>query len=73
MGNVGKQLFFGPKSCPNITSPICNSTKPNVWKHILLSCTQHHIHVLQVKTHNKENTISMLYRLKHIIKPVEIA
>jgi hypothetical protein len=32
---------------------ICNSPEPDTWKHVLLSCTQPHIHPLRVKRHNK--------------------
>jgi hypothetical protein len=40
MGNVRKQLFFGPTLHPNITCTICNSPELDTWKHVLLSSTQ---------------------------------
>jgi hypothetical protein len=53
MGNTRKQLFFGPTLYPQITCSLCSSTKPDTWKHVLLSCTQQHLHALQIKLHNK--------------------
>jgi hypothetical protein len=53
MGNARKQLFFGPTLFPQITYSLCNSTEPNTWKHVLLSCTQQHLHALCIKRHNK--------------------
>jgi ribonuclease HI len=53
MGNARKQLFFGHQQYPSITCPICNSTEPDTWLHILLKCKQQHIHSLRVKRHNK--------------------
>jgi hypothetical protein len=53
MGNARKQLFFGPTLFPQITCFLCNSTEPDTWKHILLSCTQQNLHALHIKRHNK--------------------
>jgi hypothetical protein len=53
MGNVQKQLFFGPILYPSITCSICNSPEPDTWKHVLLSCHHPHIHALRIKRHNK--------------------
>jgi hypothetical protein len=53
MGNARKQLFFGPALFPSITCPICPSPDPDTWKHLLLSCTQQHIHTLCIQRHNK--------------------
>ena len=53
MGNACKQLFFGPTLFPHITCSLCHSPKPDTWKHVLLSCTQQHIHALRIKRHNK--------------------
>jgi ribonuclease HI len=53
MGNARKQLFFGPTLFPQITYSLCNSTEPDTWKHVLLSCTQQHLHALRIKRHNK--------------------
>jgi ribonuclease HI len=53
MGNARKQLFFGIERYPSITCPICNSTDPDTWFHVLLKCQQQHIHALIVKRHNK--------------------
>ena len=46
-------MFFGRQRYPSITCPICNSNEPNTWLHVLLTCNQQHIHILQVKRHNK--------------------
>jgi hypothetical protein len=53
MGNARKQLFFGPTLFPHITCSLCHSSEPDTWKHVLLSCTQQHIHALRIKRHNK--------------------
>jgi hypothetical protein len=53
MGNARKQLFFGPTLFPQITCSLWNSTEPDTWKHVLLSCTQQHLHALRIKRHNK--------------------
>ena len=53
MGNARKQLFFGHQRFPSITCPICTSTEPDTWLHVLLKCKQQHIHSLRVKRHNK--------------------
>ena len=53
MGNAKKQLFFGMVAFPPITCPICNTSDPNTWLHILLKCKHHHIHVIRTKRHNK--------------------
>ena len=53
MGNARKQLFFGIDRFPSITCPICASTDPDTWLHVLLKCQNHHIHSLIVKRHNK--------------------
>jgi hypothetical protein len=53
MGNARKQLVFGPTLFPHITCSICHSPEPDTWKHVLLSCTQQHIHALRIKRHNK--------------------
>ena len=53
MGNARKQLFFGIERFPSKTCPICNSLDPDTWLHVLLKCTNHHIHALQIKRHNK--------------------
>ena len=53
MGNAKKQLFFGRETYPSITCSICNSLEPDTWSHVLLNCTQSHIHALQTKRHNK--------------------
>jgi hypothetical protein len=53
MGNARKQLFFGREVFPSITCPICDSTDPDTWLHVLLKCKQHHIHALRTKRHNK--------------------
>jgi hypothetical protein len=56
MGNAHKQLFFGPILYPSITCPICNSLEIDTWPHVLLSCTNPHIHALRIKHHNKAVT-----------------
>ena len=53
MGHARKQLFFGIEAYPSITCPICNSTDPDTWFHVLLKCQQQHIHALITKRHNK--------------------
>ena len=53
MGNARKQLFFGRELYPSITCSICDSQDPDTWLHVLLKCTQHHIHALRTKRHNK--------------------
>ena len=53
MDNACKQLFLGPTLFPHITCSLCHSPKPDTWKHVLLSCTQYHIHALCIKRHNK--------------------
>jgi hypothetical protein len=53
MGNARKQLFFGPISFPSITCSICNSPDIDTWPHVLLCCTNPHIHALRIKRHNK--------------------
>jgi hypothetical protein len=49
MGDAKKQLFFGKQRNPTITCPICNSYEPDTWLHVLLTCSQQHIHSLHVK------------------------
>ena len=39
---------------PTITCSICNSHERDTQKNVLPSCTQHHIHALRTKRHNKE-------------------
>jgi hypothetical protein len=56
MDNAYKQLFFGPILYPSITCPICNSPEIDTWPHVLLSCTNPHIHALRIKRHNKAVT-----------------
>jgi hypothetical protein len=53
ISNTYKQLFFGPALFPSITCPICPSLDPDTWKHLLLSCTQQHIHALRIQRHKK--------------------
>jgi hypothetical protein len=53
MDNARKQLFFGLALYSNITCTIYNSPEPDTWKHVLLCCTQQHIHALKIKRHNK--------------------
>jgi hypothetical protein len=51
MGNARKQLFFGLALFPSITCSICPSPDPDTWNHLLLSCTQQHIHTLHIQRH----------------------
>jgi hypothetical protein len=53
MGNARKQLFFGSLPYPHISCSLCSSNEPDTWKHVLLSCTQQHLHALCIKRHNK--------------------
>ena len=60
MGNTRKHLFWN-KICPNINCSLCRMTQPNTWLHILLCCTEPHIHKLRINRHNK--VIHEIYKL----------
>jgi hypothetical protein len=38
---------------PNINCSLCRMTQPDTWLHILLCCTEPHIHKLRINRHNK--------------------
>jgi hypothetical protein len=52
MGNARKHLFWSELH-PNINCSVCRMTQPDTWLHILLCCTEPHIHKLRINTHNK--------------------
>jgi hypothetical protein len=52
MGNARKHLFWSELH-PNINCSICRMTQPDTWLHILLYCTEPHIHKLRINSHNK--------------------
>jgi DNA/RNA endonuclease G (NUC1) len=52
MGNARKHLFWN-ELFPNINCSLCRMIQPNTWLHILLCCTEPHIHKLCIKRHNK--------------------
>ena len=53
MGHARKQLFFGKRTYPSKTCPICNSSNVDTWLHVLLKCKQQYIHAPVTKRHNK--------------------
>jgi hypothetical protein len=52
MGNARKHLFWN-ELFPNINCSLCRMTQPDTWLHILLCCTEPHIHKLRINRHNK--------------------
>jgi hypothetical protein len=52
MGNARKHLFWN-KRYPNINCSLCRMIQPDTWLHILLCCTEPHIHKLRINRHNK--------------------
>jgi hypothetical protein len=52
MGNARKHLFWS-ELFPNINCSLCRMTQPDTWLHILLCCTEPHIHKLRINRHNK--------------------
>jgi hypothetical protein len=52
MGNARKHLFWS-ELYPNINCSLCRMTQPDTWLHILLCCTEPHIHKLRINRHNK--------------------
>jgi hypothetical protein len=52
MGNARKHLFWSELH-PNINCSVCRMTQPDTWLHILLCCTEPHIHKLRINKHNK--------------------
>jgi hypothetical protein len=52
MGNARKHLFWN-ELFPNINCSLCRMTQPDTWLHILLCCTELHIHKLRINSHNK--------------------
>jgi hypothetical protein len=52
MGNARKHLFW-KELFPNINCSLCRMTQPDTWLHILLCCTEPHIHKLRINQHNK--------------------
>jgi hypothetical protein len=52
IGNARKHLFWN-ELFPNINCSLCRMTQPNTWLHILLCCTEPHIHKLRINRHNK--------------------
>jgi len=53
MGNARKQLFFGNIRFLNINCTLCTLNEVDTWKHVLLTCTEQHIHTLHINRHNK--------------------
>jgi hypothetical protein len=52
MGNARKHLFWS-ELYPNINCSLCRMIQPDTWLHILLCCTEPHIHKLRINRHNK--------------------
>jgi hypothetical protein len=52
MGNARKYLFWN-ELFPNIICSLCRMVQPDTWLHILLCCTEPHIHKLRINQHNK--------------------
>jgi hypothetical protein len=52
MGNMRKYLFWN-ELFPNINFSLCRIIQPDTWLHILLYCTEPHIHKLRINRHNK--------------------
>jgi hypothetical protein len=60
MGNTRKHLFWN-EFFPNINCLLCRMTQPDTWLHILLCCTEPHIHKLRVNRYNK--AVHEIYKL----------
>jgi hypothetical protein len=52
MGNARKHLFWN-ELFPNINCSLCRIIQPDTWLHLLLCCTEPHIHKLRINRHNK--------------------
>jgi hypothetical protein len=52
MGNARKHLFWN-ELFPNVNCSLCRMIQPDTWLHILLCCTEPHIHKLRINRHNK--------------------
>ena len=52
MGNAKKHLFW-PAQFSNPHCTICPTQYIDIWTHVLLNCTQHHLHALRTQHHNK--------------------
>ena len=52
MGNAIKHLFW-PTRFPNPNCTICPPQSIDNGTHILLNCTQHHLHAFRIQRHNK--------------------
>jgi hypothetical protein len=52
MGNTRKHLFWNDLF-PNVNCSLCRIIQPDTWLHILLCCTEPHIHKLRINRHNK--------------------
>jgi hypothetical protein len=77
MGNARKHLFWNDLF-PNINCSLCRIIQPETWLHLLLCCTEPHIHKLGINRHNKavqeirkfliSNTESQCYILLNVGK-----
>jgi hypothetical protein len=52
MGNARKHLFWN-ELFPNMNCLLCRMIQLDTWLHILLCCTEPHIHKLHINSHNK--------------------
>ena len=52
MGNVRKNLFWS-ELFPNINCSLCRILQQDTWLHLLLCCTELHIHKLHINRRNK--------------------
>jgi hypothetical protein len=77
MGNARKHLFWS-ELFSNINCFLCRIIQPDTWLHLLLCCTEPHIHKPRINRHNKvvqeilkfliSNTESRCYILMNVGK-----